>query len=45
MDRLYELCADGKIKPIITTFPLEDAVSAHQVMERGEQFGKIVLTM
>jgi NADPH:quinone reductase-like Zn-dependent oxidoreductase len=45
MDRLYQLCADGKIKPIITTFPLEDAVSAHEVLERGEQFGKLVLTM
>lgn len=45
MDRLYELCANGKIKPIITTFGLEDAASAHRLLERGEQFGKVVLTM
>jgi NADPH:quinone reductase-like Zn-dependent oxidoreductase len=45
MDRLYELCADGKIKPIITTFRLEDAVAAHRLLERSEQFGKVVLTM
>ena len=34
----------GQLKPIIhATFPLEQAPAAHQCMEAGENFGKIVL--
>jgi NADPH2:quinone reductase len=34
----------GKVKPIIfKTFPLEQATAAHELMERGEHLGKIVL--
>jgi len=35
-----------KLKPVVDrTFPLEDARKAHERLERGEQFGKIVLTV
>jgi len=36
----------GTLKPAIdTTFPLRDAQKAHERLEKGEQFGKIVLTI
>lgn len=38
------LFASGKIKPLISdVFPLSQAADAHQAMERGSHFGKIVL--
>jgi NADPH:quinone reductase-like Zn-dependent oxidoreductase len=40
----YELVKSGKAKPVIdSVFPLADASAAHERMESGEQFGKIVL--
>lgn len=45
MERLVLLCGEGKLSPAITTFPLEQAVEAHRLMEANSQFGKIVLTM
>ncbi len=37
---------NGRLKPAVdTTFPLRDAVKAHERLETGEQFGKIVLTV
>ncbi len=37
------LCNTG-LRPIIDeVFPLKDAAAAHERLERGEQFGKIVL--
>jgi len=34
----------GKLKPVVDkTFPLHEAKAAHERLERGEQFGKIVL--
>jgi NADPH:quinone reductase-like Zn-dependent oxidoreductase len=42
----YELVKRGRAKPIVdSTFPLAEARSAHERMEAGEQFGKIVLTI
>lgn len=36
----------GEIKPVIhETFPLELAYKAHEVMERGENIGKLILTV
>jgi zinc-binding alcohol dehydrogenase/oxidoreductase len=36
----------GRIRPVIdTTFPLDQAPDAFARMERGDQFGKIVVTM
>lgn len=36
----------GKLKPAVdTTFPLRDAQKAHERLEKGEQFGKVVLTV
>jgi len=40
------LFAAGKIEPLISArFPLRDAAAAHEMMEQGGHFGKIVLTI
>jgi NADPH:quinone reductase-like Zn-dependent oxidoreductase len=40
----YELVASGRAQPVIdSVFPLAEARAAHERMESGEQFGKIVL--
>ena len=42
----YELVKSGRAKPVVdSTFPLAEAGAAHERMEAGEQFGKIVLTI
>jgi NADPH:quinone reductase-like Zn-dependent oxidoreductase len=42
----YDLVASGRARPIVdSVFPLSEAKAAHERMERGEQFGKIVLTI
>ena len=34
----------GKLKPVVDkTFPLRDARAAHERLEKGEQFGKVIL--
>ena len=41
---VLELVASGRARPVIDeVFPLEEVRAAHERMERGEQFGKIVL--
>lgn len=43
MVRFFE---EKQLRPVVAhTFPLQDAVLAHQYMEEARQFGKIVLTM
>jgi NADPH2:quinone reductase len=45
-ERWLPRLVDGTIRPIIhATFPLEQAAAAHAMMERDENFGKIVLTL
>jgi zinc-binding alcohol dehydrogenase/oxidoreductase len=40
----YELIGSGRAKPVVDSIlPLEDAQKAHERLEAGEQFGKIVL--
>ena len=42
----YELVKSGRAKPVIdSVLPLAEARAAHERMEAGEQFGKIVLTI
>ena len=42
MLRLYE----GALRPVVdSVLPLEEAAAAHARMERGDQFGKIILTI
>lgn len=42
--RVMALVFEGKFKPVIDqTFALKDARAAHERMERGENFGKIIL--
>ncbi len=43
---VYELFRTGRLKPVVdSVYPLEDAAAAHARMERGEHFGKIVLSI
>jgi zinc-binding alcohol dehydrogenase/oxidoreductase len=40
----YELVMSGRAKPVVdSVFPLAEARAAHERLEAGEQFGKIVL--
>jgi NADPH:quinone reductase-like Zn-dependent oxidoreductase len=42
----FELVKSGKAKPIVdSVFPLAEARAAHERMEAGEQFGKLVLSI
>jgi NADPH:quinone reductase-like Zn-dependent oxidoreductase len=43
---VYELVAAGRARPVVdSVFPLAEARAAHERMESGEQFGKIVLSI
>jgi zinc-binding alcohol dehydrogenase/oxidoreductase len=43
---VYELVASGKVKPIVDrVFPLAEAAAAHEYLEEGRQFGKVVLSI
>jgi NADPH:quinone reductase-like Zn-dependent oxidoreductase len=43
---VYELVASGAVKPIVDkVFPLADVAAAHEYLEEGRQFGKVVLTI
>jgi zinc-binding alcohol dehydrogenase/oxidoreductase len=43
---VYELVASGAAKPIVDkVFPLADAAAAHEHLEAGRQFGKVVLAI
>ena len=45
-DNALPLIAKGKVKPVIyKTFPLNEAASAHALMESSAHIGKIVLTV
>jgi NADPH:quinone reductase-like Zn-dependent oxidoreductase len=42
----YELVKSGRLQPVVdSVFPLDQAAAAHERMERGEHFGKIVLSI
>jgi NADPH:quinone reductase-like Zn-dependent oxidoreductase len=42
----YDLVASGRAKPVIdSVYPLSEARAAHERMESGDNFGKIVLTI
>ena len=43
---VFELVKTGKARPVVdSVFPLSEARAAHERMESGEQFGKIVLSI
>ena len=43
---VYELVASGQVKPIVDrVFPLAEAAAAHEYLEEGRQFGKVVLAI
>ena len=43
---VYDLVASGKIKPVVDrVFPLSEARAAHEYLEAGKQFGKVVLSI
>lgn len=44
--KVLELVEAGKLKPVVDrTFPLDQAAEAHRLIERREQFGKVVLSV
>jgi len=45
-EHVLPLLSSGQVQPIIdTTFPLDDAAAAHELMESSQHMGKIVLTV
>jgi NADPH:quinone reductase-like Zn-dependent oxidoreductase len=45
-EAVYELVKSGRAKPVVDSVrPLAEARAAHERMEAGEQFGKLVLTI
>ncbi len=41
---VLKLEGSGKVKPMVDrTFPLSKAREAHEILEKGEEFGKLVL--
>jgi NADPH:quinone reductase-like Zn-dependent oxidoreductase len=43
---VYDLVASGRAKPVVDrVFRLEEAAAAHEYLESGRQFGKVVLTI
>ena len=46
LDEIFRLYAAGKVKPVIgKTFPLADAVSAHQYIQARKNIGKVILSV
>lgn len=46
LERVWPLIENGKFKPVIyKTFPLHQAVEAHQLMESSKHIGKIILNI
>ena len=44
-EKVWPLLDSGAIRPVMhATFPLREAVAAHEMLEAGAHFGKIVLT-
>jgi NADPH:quinone reductase-like Zn-dependent oxidoreductase len=42
----YDLVASGRARPVVdTVLPLLEARAAHERLEAGEQFGKIVFSI
>lgn len=45
-EKVWPLLESGQVKPIIhTTFPLDQAAQAHELMESSQHIGKIILTI
>ena len=45
-EKVWPLVENGRIKPVVdSTFPLADAVKAHERIDEGTHIGKIILTM
>jgi NADPH:quinone reductase-like Zn-dependent oxidoreductase len=41
----FALLSEGKINPVVDRiFPISEIQSAHEYLESGEQFGKVVLS-
>ena len=43
-ERVWPFVLDGRLRPVLhATLPLDDARRAHELLESGEVFGKLVL--
>lgn len=43
LENLYKLLEQGELKPIFRTLPLSDAKTAHDLLEKGNIMGKLIL--
>ena len=42
----YDLVATGRATPVVDrVYPLSEVAAAHEYLESGRQFGKVVLTI
>jgi NADPH:quinone reductase-like Zn-dependent oxidoreductase len=42
----YDLVASGRARPVVDrVFPLAEAAAAHEYLESGRQFGKVILAI
>lgn len=44
LENVYQMLAEGKVKPIYSTMPLSQAAQAHDDIESGKVMGKLILT-
>lgn len=44
LENVYQMLAEGKVKPIYSTMPLSQAAQAHDNIESGKVMGKLILT-
>lgn len=44
LENVYQILAEGKLKPIYSTMPLSEASQAHDKIESGKVMGKLLLT-
>jgi NADPH:quinone reductase-like Zn-dependent oxidoreductase len=43
---VFDLVASGRARPVVDrVFPLREARAAHEYLERGDQLGKVVLSV
>lgn len=44
LENVYQILAEGKLKPVYSTMPLSEASQAHDKIESGKVMGKLLLT-
>ncbi|MGL6259856.1 zinc-binding dehydrogenase [Vibrio sp. WXL210] len=44
LEKVYQMLAEGQVKPVYSTIPLSQASQAHDQIESGKVMGKLLLT-